>query len=126
MKHHPEWRPSEFGSKTDPFIPPFSQERRPLEMPVTTEVRAKSGQLKKVALTPLAAIRHHCRECCGWDREVTKDSGDPLCALYAFSLNEAAKKNSKFDEEELERRRESARKAWAKGGSTDKRPARRQ
>jgi hypothetical protein len=84
-------------------------------MPVTTEVRTKSGQLKKVALTPSTAIKHHCHECCGWDRKAERDCRDPHCALYPFSLNEAASKHSKFTEKDLERRRETAKRSWAKG-----------
>jgi hypothetical protein len=81
-------------------------------VPVTAEIRSKTGKMKNVTLTPSKAIHLFCMECCGWDKECVKDCRDPFCPLYPFSLNEGVRKGSRFDDDELERRRERMRHVW--------------
>ncbi len=53
-------------------------------MAIDHTIRDRKGKTKKVNLTPLSAIRHHCQECLGWSADDVRNCTSPLCPVYPF------------------------------------------
>lgn len=53
-------------------------------MAIKHTVRDRAGGTEVKTLTARSAIRHHCRECMGWNAAEVRRCTSPLCALFPF------------------------------------------
>jgi len=61
-------------------------------MAIKHEIRSNgSGGTRVVNLTPLKAIRYHCLECVGFNKEEVERCTCPLCPLYPYRMGEKKK-----------------------------------
>ena len=70
------------------------------------------GRTETSVLSPIKAIRKHCRECVGFSAEEVKNCTSPLCALYPFRFGYDPGRRESMTEERREQLAEIARQRF--------------
>jgi len=54
-------------------------------MPIKHKIQTDgNGKIKEVFITPMKAIRHYCKECCGFNARAVKECTSTYCPLYPY------------------------------------------